>query len=392
MLKINIKGVLIIGCMNDRIVIFIRNDLEEFSGIIEKIKEVAPFGIEFITFDDLRTEKYNNILKETSQAQLYFGVAPSFYKTIQEKLNSYLRSIFQLPFSNYIFIHPETQFMKEHTFILGKSVYFYFSNHLDAGLQANYYIIYQVQLFEKAIISTRLTDYIADSFKEVVYSEILVRKNKEIEQLYNELEQKNRIDYLTNLYNRKALFDFLERERKRTLRHLWRLYNFNKIIAKKIPDSVITYSSKPHGDLTDHLGVYSILMIDIDNFKSVNDKYGHLVGDEVLRTLGDIINNDHILRENDIAGRFGGEEFIIILPETNSENALEPATRLAEKFKNIAFSDNKERNFSITLSIGISEYHPGDKTNDDIIRRADKALYFAKKHGRGKIIVYEKVF
>ena len=74
--------------MNDRIVIFIRNDLEEFSGIIQKISEIAPFGVEFITFEDLTTEKYNNILKETSQAQLYFGVAPSFYKIIQEKLNS----------------------------------------------------------------------------------------------------------------------------------------------------------------------------------------------------------------------------------------------------------------------------------------------------------------
>ena len=133
-------------------------------------------------------------------------------------------------------------------------------------------------------------------------------------------------------------------------------------------------------------------MIDIDNFKSVNDKYGHLVGDEVLRTLGDIIINDHILRENDIAGRFGGEEFIIILPETNSINALEPATRLVDKFKNIAFSDNKDGNFTITLSVGISEYYPNDKTNDDIIRRADKALYFAKKHGKGKVIVYENVF
>ena len=112
----------------------------------------------------------------------------------------------------------------------------------------------------------------------------------------------------------------------------------------------------------------------------------------MLRTLGDLLINDHILRENDIAGRFGGEEFIIILPETNSVNALEPATRLVEKFKNIAFSDNKDGNFSITLSVGISEYHPNDKTNDDIIRRADKALYFAKKHGKGKVIVYENVF
>ncbi|MBN2533933.1 MAG: GGDEF domain-containing protein [Spirochaetales bacterium] len=378
--------------MNDKIVIFIRNELEEFSGIIKKISEIAPFGVEFVAFEDITTEKYNNILRETLHAHVFFGIAPSFYKTISDKFDSYLKAIFQVPFSNLIFIYQGTQFMNDHTFILGKSICFYFSTSLDSCIQANYFTIYQLQLFEKAVISNRLSDYITETFKEVVYSEILVRKNKEIENLYNELEEKNRIDYLTSLYNRKALFDFLERERKRTLRDIWRLDSYDTNMAKKVQEPVVTYSGKPQGNLTDHLGIYSVLMIDIDNFKSVNDKYGHLVGDVVLRTLGDIIINDHILRENDVAGRFGGEEFIIILPETNSVNALGPALRLAEKFKNINFSDNLEGTFSITLSIGISEYHPDDDTNDDIIRRADKALYYAKKHGKGKVIIYEKVF
>ena len=133
-------------------------------------------------------------------------------------------------------------------------------------------------------------------------------------------------------------------------------------------------------------------MIDIDNFKAVNDKYGHLIGDEVLRALGNLILYNHILRDNDIAGRFGGEEFIIILPETNSSNAYKPAMRLSEKFRSIAFSDNKGGTFSVTLSVGISEYNPNDKNNDDIVHRADKALYYAKKKGKGNVIIYEKTF
>jgi diguanylate cyclase (GGDEF)-like protein len=377
---------------DDRLVIFIKNGLEKYAEIIKKIAETAPFGVEFITFEDLTTEKYTIRLKKTAQNHLYIATTSTFYTCIQEKFDSYLNTIFELSFSNFIFIHPETRFMEDPEFRLGKTVCFYFSHNMDTEFQTIFFIIYQLQLFEKTIISTRLSNYIADSFKEVVYSEILIKKNKEIEQLYKELEEKNRIDYLTNLYNRKALFDFLEREQKRTLRALWRLGNCDTNTGKTSSDQESLFPSIPQGKLTDHLGIFSIMMIDIDNFKSVNDKYGHLIGDEVLRTLGKIIINNNILRENDIAGRFGGEEFIIILPETNAIHAREPAARLIEKFKNTAFSDNTEKTFFISLSIGISEYHPSDKTNDDIIRRADKALYYAKKNGKGQVIIYEDVF
>ncbi|MBN2440352.1 MAG: GGDEF domain-containing protein [Spirochaetales bacterium] len=379
--------------MNDRIVIFIKNNLEQFAELISMIKEDAPFVIVYISFDDLISDKYRTILKETSPAQLYFGVDPSFYTAMKEKLTRYIRSIFQLPFSHFIYIHQDPEFMHEPHFILGKSRAFYFSQQYEYQHQARYFIIHQLQLFENAITSTRLSEYIADSFKEVVYSEILEKKNKEIQRLYNQLEQKNKLDYLTNLYNRGALFNFLEKERKRTLRALWRLNDVDSTtMANRIPDIMLVYENKPQGILINHFGIYSILMIDIDNFKSVNDKYGHLVGDQVLKALGDLILHKNLLREIDIAGRFGGEEFIIILPETNAHNACKPALRLAEKFKRLTFPDNKEEPFSISLSIGISEYHPNDKTNDDIIHRADKALYYAKKHCKGTVVIYENVF
>jgi diguanylate cyclase (GGDEF)-like protein len=374
--------------MNDRIVIFLKKNLEKCVEIINRIKNIAPFGVEFVSIQDLTTEKFHTIIKETSQAHIYFAIDPVNYKENQKHLNIYLKSIFELPFSNYIYIYQDTQFMNEHTFLLGQSVCYYFSKDHDHEIQARSYIVYQIQLFEKAIISTRLTEYITDSFKEVVYSEILAKKNKEIKQLYDELEEKNRIDYLTNLYNRKALFDLLEKERKRTDRALWRLQEL-KDKEEKNTYAGNTFTHNPEGIITDHLGIYSIIMIDIDNFKKVNDTYGHLIGDRVLKALGDLILQDNILRENDMAGRFGGEEFVIILPETNAHNAYNPAMRLMDKFKNTTFSGKNGEHFSVTLSIGISEYNNEDKTNDDIIQRADKALYLAKDQGKGKVIIYE---
>jgi len=131
------------------------------------------------------------------------------------------------------------------------------------------------------------------------------------------------------------------------------------------------------------------MMIDIDHFKSVNDTYGHLAGDKVLRTAGKLFLNDNILRKSDISCRYGGEEFIVILPETSASHALGPALRLSETFSSIAFFDN-QKTFTVTLSIGISEFHPGDQSSEDIIHRADKALYHAKKLGKGKVVVYEQ--
>jgi len=379
--------------MNNRIVIFLRNNIEKFDKTINEISRKAPFEVEYILYDTLTTEKYINLLKKTSQTQVYFCIDPVFYQTVEKKLTTYLKSIYELPFRNFIFIHSENRFMQKDSFTLGNSLYFYFSNKLNIEHQVNYFIIFQIQLFQKAVISKRLSAYISDSFKEVVYSEILVKKNKEIEHLYKELEEKNKIDYLTNLYNRKALYSFLENERKRTLRGLWRLYHSSQCYTKQqFPKSIMNYTNQPCGDFADHFGIYSILMIDIDNFKFVNDTYGHIAGDHVLRTLGDLIIHQNVFRDNDIAGRFGGEEFIIILPETNAHNALIPATRLLEKFRNIAFSDNKGGTFFVSLSIGISEYNPEDKADDDIILRADKALYHAKDHGKSKVVVYENVF
>lgn len=126
----------------------------------------------------------------------------------------------------------------------------------------------------------------------------------------------------------------------------------------------------------------SIIIIDLDNFKKVNDTYGHLAGDEVIRELASILKNN--TRSVDTVGRWGGEEFLIICPESK----LEGAKQLADKIRKIIEQHNFVTIGCVTCSFGISTFHAGD-SQDSMMERADKALYQGKKNGRNRVICGE---
>jgi diguanylate cyclase (GGDEF)-like protein len=128
----------------------------------------------------------------------------------------------------------------------------------------------------------------------------------------------------------------------------------------------------------------SMMMIDIDWFKRINDTYGHLVGDKVIATLSTLILQ--VRRESDIVCRYGGEEFIVLLPDTKKEGALELAERLRKTIEAFEIEIEKGVSVHFTVSIGISEaYYGQDKGVEDVIRRADDAMYIAKRDGRNTI-------
>lgn len=121
--------------------------------------------------------------------------------------------------------------------------------------------------------------------------------------------------------------------------------------------------------------VFSIIIVDIDYFKTINDQHGHLVGDQVLKELAVLMENG--FRRSDKVCRWGGEEFAILLPDTNLDNATVVANKLRMNIEN--FSVNlSENTIKVTISAGVSESLPIDDNVDDIINRADKALYQAK--------------
>jgi diguanylate cyclase (GGDEF)-like protein len=128
---------------------------------------------------------------------------------------------------------------------------------------------------------------------------------------------------------------------------------------------------------------FSLILSDIDNFKKVNDTYGHLEGDNVLKILAKILKE--CIRSIDIAARYGGEEFVIILPNADNTKGQAVANRILQRVRSTYFSDVVGKN--ITASLGLATYYYNDKyTSLEIVKRADDAMYQAKHSGKDRLV------
>ncbi|UCF92895.1 MAG: diguanylate cyclase [Desulfobacterales bacterium] len=128
----------------------------------------------------------------------------------------------------------------------------------------------------------------------------------------------------------------------------------------------------------------SLLLLDIDHFKDYNDTYGHLEGDKTLVRFSQIIKS--CLRANDSAYRYGGEEFTVILPETGGEEARTVAQRIRASLEAEKFKPAPGKEVTITISIGVTQYHPQEELST-FIQRADKAMYLSKENGRNRVSI-----
>lgn len=133
--------------------------------------------------------------------------------------------------------------------------------------------------------------------------------------------------------------------------------------------------------------LFSIIMYDLDRFKSVNDRFGHQTGDVVLKKVSKIVKDN--IGRNDIVGRYGGEEFIIILPDTNVEDAFSVAEELRKKIQNERILGDKAE---ITVSMGIAAYPVNGQWEQELIEKADQALYVAKENGRNRCQIWDSKF
>ncbi len=212
-------------------------------------------------------------------------------------------------------------------------------------------------------VVTKSTDNIL-SEKEISYLEQLTNQAATTinrANVYAEILKHATLDALTGFYNRRQLEERIKQEVSG---------------AKRQKRNLCT------------------IMTDIDYFKNVNDTYGHAAGDLVLKNVSSVIK--HQLRDYDIAGRYGGEEFAIILPYTKIEEAQMVAQRLRRAVENTKIdiskvnTDTDEKIIGVTISLGISEYKTGDNEKT-LLQKADKALYKAKESGRNRAEVYEEV-
>lgn len=204
-------------------------------------------------------------------------------------------------------------------------------------------------------IPSEVLDEIQKNIEEIITNFPVPESNKldvikKINFMYSHTRHLSLTDPLTGLYNRRHLDNNLEREFLR---------------AKRYKNEL------------------SIAVIDIDFFKKVNDTYGHLCGDYVLKEVAYMILDT--LRKTDMVFRYGGEEFVAILTETPIDKAVIPLERLRNAVENYPFVYNGEK-FQVTISIGVSSTKKETETSGEFLDFADKALYFAKNQGRNRVI------
>ena len=143
-----------------------------------------------------------------------------------------------------------------------------------------------------------------------------------------------------------------------------------------------------YGRCRRHQHALTLMMLDIDHFKSINDNYGHDVGDKVLREFAERLQQE--IRKTDILCRVGGEEFLLILPETENSDALQLAEKLRRSIAEASFNTDKDSGLSITVSVGVyTSLGKEAEGFQEVIQRADRALYQAKASGRNRVVNYE---
>ncbi|MCL2441157.1 MAG: diguanylate cyclase [Treponema sp.] len=205
---------------------------------------------------------------------------------------------------------------------------------------------------EEKGLSLDAVDYITKPFSPAIVK-LRVRNQIQIVNQIETIERLSMIDQLTNIPNRRSFDERLKMEWKQAVRE-------NTPI--------------------------SLLIMDLDNFKNINDIYGHLQGDMVLQAIAEIFIHS-FNRPGDFAARWGGEEFVVLMPNTCIKGALEVAERIRQEVENTLFPSLDKSELKITISIGVNSIIPAlESSVDAFISSADKALYAAKQTGRNKVV------
>ena len=276
---------------------------------------------QFLQSLDQRLETIQHLVNDASQGQLDRGKAREAFESVLEGQVNEVRAIVN---------------SKNGLGQLGNSI----SEHLGLIMLAM-----QEYRLEENDREIDLTQQLADMQSKLNEMETLAES---AQHAIEEQRKKAMHDALTGLPNREAYQQRLEQEVQRLQRY------GNKL---------------------------SLMVCDVDLFKRINDNYGHLAGDKVLKIIAKSLQVN--LRDSDFIARFGGEEFVALMPETSLEEAKLVAEKLRMKVENSPFNFKKEP-VQITVSFGISEFKPGDSSNA-VFERADKALYKAKENGRNQV-------
>ncbi len=223
------------------------------------------------------------------------------------------------------------------------------------------------ELFQMTLYDPAQLQDIADAARETLMvrnlhqineAHALQQKTSQLEEENSELKTENIRDPLTNAFNRRYFEECLDREFAAAGRHAWPL---------------------------------SVVFVDLDRFKQVNDTYGHQAGDAALKKVAGVLAG--ALRDTDIVARYGGDEFVLLLPGTDVEHAIEVGTRVCEAAREALVQSAEGVNIGITLSLGIAtrDSHSQFENPKELLAAADSALYHSKRNGRNRFTTYESI-
>ncbi len=316
---------------------------------------------DFLNYERILVEKLFNLMSsfvEYSVAGIYFASPDDFAEnilyidTLGRNLSKSLLSDIQYDFFRKM---EEQKSIKDNKFevvrmLLGKELDYKFT---DLNSKIIIPLIFDRKLIGGICFYTRQDiDYASFRYFDIMISELLAIFKMKYQ--YTEKEFMSVLDGLTGLYNRRQFEIGLEQEFNRTKRH---------------PSD------------------FSLAILDIDFFKKVNDTYGHQYGDYVLKTVADLMKS--AFRKTDLLYRYGGEELIMIMPETNLEGAIIPVQRLRRSVEEYDFDYNGVK-AKVTVSIGLTMNYQDLNSPAEILKTADEALYKAKESGRNRVILHEQ--
>ncbi len=316
---------------------------------------------DFLNYERIMVEKLFSLLSsfvEYHVAGVFFASPDDFAEnilyidTLGRNLSKNLLSDVNYDFFRKIEEHKTVKNSKFEVvrMILGKELDYEFS---DLTSKIIIPLIFDKKLIGGICFYTRKdVDYSSFRYFDIMISELLAIFKMKYQ--YTEKEFMSVLDGLTGLYNRRQFEISLEQECNRTKRH---------------PSD------------------FSLAILDIDFFKKVNDNYGHQYGDYVLKTVADLMKQS--FRKTDLLYRYGGEELVMIMPETNIEGALIPVQRLRRMVEEYDFNYNGVK-AKVTVSIGLTMNYQNFNSSADILKSADEALYKAKAEGRNRVILHEQ--
>lgn len=307
--------------------------VEKLFSLLSSFVEYTVAGIFFASPDDFAENVlYIDTLGRNFSKNVLSDIQYDFFRKMDE-------------FKNY----KETKF-EVVRILMGKEIDYKFT---DLKSKIIIPLVFDKNLIGGICFYTRQeTDYSSFRYFDLMITELLTIFKMKYQ--YTEKEFMSVLDGLTGLYNRRQFEIGLEQEHNRSKRH---------------PSD------------------FSLAILDIDFFKKVNDTYGHQYGDYVLKTVASIMKSS--FRKTDMLYRYGGEELVMIMPETNIEGALIPVQRLRRAVEEYDFNYNGVK-AKVTVSIGLTMNYQDLATAGDILKSADEALYNAKESGRNRVVLHER--